>query len=337
MSIPYRTQRVLKRISVIVLAAVVILGAVWACWMLWVQRYIVYTPDEGAKLDFSLPPMQSGEVAVEPEELEISIYLNQGENAINTSTELTQLSGYYVEQSALKDLATVKSQIQSLEAGTAVMIDMKNIYGDFYYSSNVGTYRSSQVNAEEMDAIVSYLKRSGLYTIARIPAFRDYNYGLNNVPFGISHSSGAYLYMDDDGCYWLDPGSEGALSYLSQIITELKELGFDEVVLYDFCFPQTEKIQVSGDQTELLTNAANVLMSACATNSFALSFEKTQEFTMPEGRTRMYLSGLEASEAAAAAENSGVPDKTINLVFLTELYDTRFNEYSVMRPLSGAH
>ena len=76
MSIPYRTQRVLKRISVIVLAAVVILGAVWACWMLWVQRYIVYTPDEGAKLDFSLPPMQSGEVAVEPEELEISIYLN---------------------------------------------------------------------------------------------------------------------------------------------------------------------------------------------------------------------------------------------------------------------
>ena len=36
MSIPYRTQRVLKRISVIVLAAVVILGAVWACWMLWV-------------------------------------------------------------------------------------------------------------------------------------------------------------------------------------------------------------------------------------------------------------------------------------------------------------
>ena len=198
MSIPYRTQRVLKRLLVILLTAAVILGAVVACWMLWVQRYIIYTPEDGAKLDFDLPPIVQGELAVEPEEMEVSIYLNQGDAAINTSTELTQLTGYYVEQNALRDLDTVKSQIQALPAGSAVMIDMKNIYGDFYYSSNVGTFRSSKVNAEQMDALVSYLKKSGLYTIARIPAFRDYNFGLNNVNYGISHSSGAYLYMDDE-------------------------------------------------------------------------------------------------------------------------------------------
>ena len=58
---------------------------------------------------------------------------------------------------------------------------------------------------------------------------------------------------------------------------------------------------------------------------------------MPTGRTRVYLAGLEASQAAQAAADSGVPDTAINLVFLTELYDTRFNEYSVLRPLSGAH
>ena len=337
MSIPYRTQRVLKRISVILLTAAVILCAVVGCWMLWVQRYIVYTPDEGAKLDFNLPPMQPGELAVEPEEMEISIYINQGDEAINTSTELAQLSGYYVEGKELQDLATVKSQIQSLAAGTAVMIDMKNIYGDFYYSSTVGSYRSSRVNTEQMDALVTYLKRSGLYTIARIPAFRDYNFGLNNVNFGISHSSGAYLYMDDDGCYWLNPGSDGALSYLSQVITELKDLGFDEVLLSDFCFPQTQKIQVSGDQTELLTKAARVLMSACATDRFAVSFVKTADFTVPEGRSRIYVEGLDALQAANFAQSSGIADTAIKLVFLTELHDTRFDVYSVMRPLSGAH
>lgn len=337
MTIPYRTQRVLKQILITAVAALVVLAAVWACWLLWVQRYVVYTDDGSARLDFTIPPMQEGELAVPPEELDISIYFNQGDDAVVTTTELTQLTGYYVEADALSDIPAVKSQIQALEAGTAVMVDVKNIHGDFFYSSSVGTPRSSKVDTAAMDSLISYLDHSGMYTIARIPAFRDFYFGLNNVPFGVPHSSGGYLYQDDAGCYWLNPGSEGALSYLTQIITELKDLGFDEVVLYDFCFPETTSILVNGDKTELLTNAASVLLSACATNNFAVSFEKTADFTMPTGRTRLYLPGLEASQAAQAAADSGVPDTAINLVFLTELYDTRFNEYSVMRPLSGAH
>ena len=337
MTIPYRTQRVLKRIFAAILAISVVMAAVWVCWLLWVQRYVIYTADEGAKLDFSLPPMASGELAVAPEKTDIPIYLNQGENAINTSTELTQMIGYYVERTALKDLAAVKSQIQSLPAGTAVMVDVKNIQGEFYYSSTVGSNRSTSVTPSAMDDFITFLNRSGMYTIARLPAFRDYHYGLNHVPDGVHHSSGGYLYQDEAGCYWLHPGSQGTLSYLSQIISELKELGFDEVVLTDFSFPKTESILVDGDQETFLTNAANVLMTTCATNRFALSFEKTAAFTMPEGRTRMYLSGLEASQAAEAAANSGIADTAVNLVFVTELHDTRFDIYSVLRPLSGAH
>ena len=337
MTIPYRTQRALKRLFIAVLVIAVILAAGWGCWLLWVQRYIVYTADGGAKLNFDLPPMGEGELAVPPEEADVSIYFNEGDAAITTNTELTQLNGYYVEPDALKDIPAVKAQIQALKAGTAVMIDMKSIYGGFYYSSTVSATRSNTVNVEAMDDLVSYLRRSGMYTIARIPALRDYTYGLNHVPDGVPHSSGGYLYQDDDGCYWLNPGSQGTLSYLTQIIMELKDLGFDEVVLYDFCFPDTASILVNGSKTELLTNAANVLVTACTTNSFAVSFEKTADFTMPQGRTRMYLRGLQASEAAEAAANSGVADTLINLVFLTELHDTRFDAYSVMRPLSGAH
>ena len=337
MTIPYRTQRALKRLLVVILIVAVIFAAVWGCWLLWVQRYIIYTAEGGAKLDFDLPPMAEGQLAVPPEEVDIPIYFNEGEAAVTTNTELTQLNGYYVEPDALSDISAVKSQIQSLKAGTAVMIDVKNIRGGFYYSSTVSDTRASAVDIAQMDDLISFLKRSGMYTIARLPAFRDYTYGLNHVPDGVPHSSGGYLYQDDAGCYWLNPGSEGALSYLTQIITELKELGFDEVVLYDFCFPETTSILVNGDKTELLTNAASVLLSACATHNFAVSFEKTAEFTMPTGRTRLYLAGLEASQAAQAAAESGVPDTAINLVFLTELYDTRFNAYSVLRPLSGAH
>lgn len=337
MTIPYRTQRAIKRVLIAVAVIAVILAAIWGCWLLWVQRYIIYTAENGATLNFDLPPMADGELAVPPEDMDVSIYINEGEAAVNTNTELTQLNGYYVEPDALSDIPAVKAQIQSLKAGTPVMVDVKNIKGGFYYSSTVSTTRASGVDTAAMDDLISYLKRSGMYTIARIPALRDYTYGLNHVPDGVHHASGGYLYQDDEGCYWLNPGSEGTLSYLTQIIIELKELGFDEVVLYDFCFPETTSILVNGDQASLLTNAANVLLTACSTNSFAVSFEKTAEFTMPEGRTRVYLRGLEAAQAAEAAANSGVADTLINLVFLTELHDTRFNAYSVMRPLSGAH
>ena len=46
---------------------------------------------------------------------------------------------------------------------------------------------------------------------------------------------------------------------------------------------------------------------------------------------------MDALQAATFAPTSGVADTAINLVFLTELHDTRFDVFSVMRPLSGAH
>lgn len=337
MNIPYRTRRTVKRVLVILLAVILVAVAVWACWLIWLQRFIVYTADGDAVLDFDLPPMAAGQIATQPQEETVPIYYNEGEDAVNTSAELTQLVGYYVEPDQLQNLKEVKKQMAALEAGTGVMIDVKNIQGDFYYSSAVGANRAAGVDTEAMDELIAFMNKSSLYTIARLPALRDYAYGLNHVPNGVHHSSGLYLYQDDEGCYWLNPASEGTLSYLTQIVTELKTLGFDEVVFYDFCYPGTDSIQVDGSRPDNLTAAAATLTKACTTEWFALSFEKTEEFTMPEGRNRMYLSGIDAAQAASAAENSGVADPLINLVFLTELYDTRFNAYSVLRPLSGAH
>ncbi len=337
MTIPYRTQRVLKRIAVVLLAIAVLLAVIWACWFVWAQRYVVYSADGSARLNFDLPPIGTGTLATQPEKTDISIQFDQENVLAGNATELAQMTGYYVELSDLQDIPAVKQQIQALPAGTAVMVDVKNIHGAFYYSSAAGSTRSSQVNTEQMDDLIATLKRSNIYAIARIPALRDYTYGLNHVPDGVHHSSGGYLYMDDDGCYWLHPASQGTLSYLTQIIMELRELGFDEVVLDDFCFPETTSILVNGDKAELLTNAAKTLLSACATDSFAVSFVKSAEFTMPDGRSRMYLEGMDAMQAAAAAQSSGITDTAVKLVFLTPLHDTRFDVYSVLRPLSGAH
>ena len=336
MTIPYRTQRVLKRILLILLVILILLATLWVCWLLWVQRYIVFTADGKVKLDFNLPPIAQGQLAVPPEKEDIPIRYDKNDEMLGSATELAQMVGYYVELTELQNIPALKAQIIALPTGTPVMVDVKNIKGAFFYSSTVGATRNSQINAEAFDDLIATIKRCGHYAIAKLPALRDYTYGLNNVPDGVHHSSGRYLYMDDDGCYWLHPGSQGTLSYLTQIIMDLRNLGFDEVVLEDFCFPETTNILVNGDKEALLTNAAKVLLQACATDRFAVSFVKTAPFTMPEGRSRLYLTGMDASQAAAAAQSSGVSDTAVKLVFLTELHDTRFNVYSVLRPISGA-
>ena len=338
MIVPYRTQQALKRIGLVLLALGVLIAVAVGCWFIWAQRYIVYTADGQAKLDFDLPPISAGEAPKKPEAPDVTIRFESGEEEAGTKTDLAQMTGYYVEPEALKDLDTVKSQILALPAGTPVMIDVKSIHGAFYYSSAVSDTRSSKVDVQKMDELIAWMADRDIYRIAKFPALRDYTYGLNHVPDGVHHSSGGYLYQDGEGCYWLHPASQGTLSFLNQIIVELRNLGFDEVVLDDFCFPQnTSAIRVNGDREALLTTAASTLLSACATEEFALSFVRTEKFTPPTGRSRLYITGMDAAQAAEAAAASGVADTAVNLVFLTELHDTRFNVYSVLRPLSGAH
>lgn len=340
MTIPYRTQRVLKKIGYIALALAIIAALAAVCWFAWLSRYVVYTREQGAVLRFDIDPVvPAGTTAVPPEKpADISIYYNEGDNAINVSTELTQLVGYYVDTDALKDIATVKNQIQALPLDVPILLEVKNIYGNFYYSSNIADRNATSIDPVAMDELIAYLKNSNRYTIAYLPALRDYYYGLHHTNHGLPVKGGGYLWADEEYCYWLDPTKEGTISYLSSEINELKALGFDEVVFSEFRFPDTNKIAFSGDKESAIANAAQTLVTTCATDRFTVSFiGQNARFPLPEGKTRLYLTDVDAANAASLAAESGLENPAASLVFLTEFHDTRFDAYSVLRPLSAAH
>ena len=338
MIFPYRTRRFLKRAVTVLLVLTVVCAVVLLCWMLWLNRFLVYTRD-GVKLNFDLPPLSmGGQPAVKPSLPDVDIYYNEGENAlVPETTDLTQLVGYYVSTQALTtDFAAVEAQIRTLPVGSTVMLDVKNIRGRFYYSSALGA-SSEAVDPAAMDRLISYLRQNNFYLIARLPAFRDFQYGLDHVDFGIFNPNRLSLWWDEAGCYWLHPGSEGTLAYLVQIIGELKEKGFDEVVLEDFRFPDTNNIYLEGDRTEILTKTAQSLVKICATETFAVSFHGSDPaFPLPEGRSRLYLTNVAAADAENAAQQSGLEDPAVRLVFLTELMDTRYEDYGVLRPVDTA-
>jgi hypothetical protein len=333
--IPYRFRHSLRKCLTALLWVAVICGVFFLCWLLWLNRYIIYTRD-GAKLDFDQSPdYPQGELAVPPTvDTTVNIYFDDGSQTPDAdNTELKQLSGVYVTGNMLSgNFDAVAQQLKALPAGSTIMLDVKSIHGKFYYTTDLGP-GSTVVPTQQMSQLIAQLQRSGHYLIAKMPAFRDYYYALDHVSSGIYNKNRKSLWLDPDRTYWLNPAKEDILSYLWEIITELRLMGFDEVVLSDFSVPQNDYIYYDADPAEVIQKAANAL-SAIASDTFAVSFLVTDPtFPIPEGRSRLYFADVAAANAASTAAATGIAETDKRIVFLTNLMDTRYDPYSVLRPL----
>ena len=340
MSIPYRTQQNLKHFAIGLLIFVVVGSIALVLWFVWMQRFVVYTRESGAVLDFKAQTIPlDGQEAIPPEEdMQIEIHYNEGEDKISLSTELAQMNGFYLDaDTVIRDPEAAWETIQTLPAGTAVLMDVKSAVGTFYYSTTTGRPLSDTADISGMDELIANLRSSGYYTIARVPALRDREYGIDNTRAGLP-TSGGYLWMDNDGCYWLNPTKEDTITYLMKIADELRELGFNEVMFDEFRFPNTKKIVFKEDKPLALAETAQTLVSSCATDYFAVSFSYDGTWTPPGGRSRVYIDDVnDPAMIPETIQNLVLTDPAIRLVFLTSNLDTRFETYSAMRPIHLAH
>ena len=346
MSIPYRTRRSLKTffVTVLVLILVAVMGLLG--WLIWLNRYVVYSRD-GAKLDFSLNlDFGPGVKPVPPEPGEtVQVHDKVDPNDPELiQKELVRFSGYYVTLEDLTgDFDAVAQQLSQLPRGSTVLLELKDVRGYVYYSSEYGK-QSKDFDSKKVDQLLKDLKSWGHYVIVKIPAFQEYHFFMDDergrVPYGLPKTGGnGSLWLDRSGpCYWLNPASDGTLTYLIQLVTQLRSMGVDEVVFSDFRFPETDQIRFEGDKDQALNDCATTLVKTCATDRFCVSFERTQaDLTLPEGRTRLYLTGVSAADAATQAGKTDFADPSVQVVFLTELSDTRYDDYCVLRPLGSAH
>ena len=340
MNIPYRTQRVLNRVGTVLLVLLLVGIAAWLCWVMWLQRYVVYT-DEGASLDFGQSSNDVvGEEAIPPvAEANVSIFYNEGANAIDTTNDLKQLSGYYITNDMVKeDYDNVLLQVERLSSGTPVMIEMKGPYGSFFYNTNLsGATISQSTDIAAYEALVSKMMSKGLYTIAQISSLRDWSFGYNNVSSGLFLPSRIGLWEDEGRMYWLDPTKSSTTTWISQVVMELKNMGFNEVMLADFCFPNSTGYLFEGDKTEALKSAASTLLSTCGSSDFVLSFGVSDPtFTLPGERCRLYINAATAGNISQVASQVTFEEPEVRLVFLADSGDTRYDEYSVLRSIEIA-
>lgn len=332
MKLSYRTRCALKGAGKAALVLLVVAALAYGLWFSWLNRFVVYSREKGASLDFSFSITdRTGIAAEKPEETPpVSVFYNDGQYEVE-SEELSKLKGYYVTSAQLEnDLEGVLAKLQELPKGTAVMIDVKSPKGNLFYSSAIRENRALGIDPEAMDELIETVNSAGLYTIARLPAFKDRAYGVE-YPMQTMQTASGYGW-DDNGYYWISPGKTQVQEYVTQLALELRGLGFREVVFTEFRFPDTNKIVFSGDKKQTLIDVAQTIMKTCTTDRFTVSFEDGG-FGFPEGKCRIYAQNITAANVESYVEKFQKENPEASFVFVTELHDTRYEQYGVLRPL----
>lgn len=334
----YRNKRILKRALVVlcVLAALALMFCL--CRFIYLQRYLVYSED-GVRFDYDQQIDREPQISKpqwDPSDVEIITQEPAEQVSTNTDVPMTRLSGYYLSTEMLLDMERVKEAMAETEEMDAVMLDLKSIYGNFYYSSGLPGAVKSSADIAAVDNLIEQLANDpNVYLIARIAALSDNNFALDHQNCGLPLRSGA-LWMDSNGCYWLDPMKEEVQSYLVAIAEELAFMGFDEVVFDGFVVPDSTSIVYSGELTreQAAADAAESISAALENAPIRVSFNSENQ-AVAEVSDRIYLVTDNGSAVAGLVEGiqASMEDPAAQIVFLTASRDTRFEGYGLLRPL----
>lgn len=335
----YHNKRLLRRTLLIILLAVLLIAAVVICRFIYLARFIRYD-DTGAHLDYSqdltpVYPPTGGEPETE-EEFPFDTVIVSSDSV--ESEPLQKLHGYYITASMLaEDVQRVRDALNTLQDCNAIMIDVKSVFGNFYYSSKLAGATMATVDIDAVDALIrDLLAMKDVTVIARIPAFSDPNYALAHQTQGLPLYTGA-LWTDENGCYWLNPYSNDVQAWVSTIAIELSNLGFDEVLIDDFRFPDSDRISWNDPSVtprDAILDAADVV-SANLTGYRAYVAFGTDDPEIAAFCDRAYITCDDPAEIGAllSAMEPAVENAETELVFLTASHDTRFDVCGVLRPL----
>lgn len=136
----------------------------------------------------------------------------------------------------------LSSYIETIKACgfNAIVIDMKDDWGDICYSSN--NRIANEINSVKsyIDAgdVLEALTKENIYAIARIVVFKDKRlYMANNSKYAIWDKKENKPWKGNTKEYWNDPYSEFVQDYNIAIANELQELGFNEIQFDYIRFP----------------------------------------------------------------------------------------------------
>ena len=335
----YRNKRLLKRTLKIALAVILGIAALIICRFIYLGRFVTYD-DAGAHLDYEQHLSANRTPAIEQPEEDFSFdtVLDDTSKEDGTQGQLEKLTGYYITTTMLTaGVDQVREALSQVDDYNAILLDVKSIFGSFYYSTSItGAAKATVLDVKQVDALIQELSQmKGVTLIARVPAFSDPEYALKHQSQALPLYSGA-LWTDEHDCYWLNPYSNDVQGYLTSIALELSDLGFDEVLFDNFYFPDSDRISWTGSVTkqEAILDAADNLSANLLNQSIRLCLGTSDPEVAAYG-SRAFLTTNNASQIDSdiSALSEALPDSASQIAYITDSRDTRFDACSAFRPL----
>ncbi len=150
-----------------------------------------------------------------------------------------------LDRSLLTDEDSITAAARQLaQQGTAyALITFKDESGSIYYASAVANAADS-IAEQTVDAgrIAALLRQQGIIPVAQLCAFQDPVAAYTDRSMAI-HYSAEMLWLDNvsaaaGGKPWLNPYADSAVQFVGDLVEELRDLGYEQMVLTGVQFPK---------------------------------------------------------------------------------------------------
>lgn len=177
----------------------------------------------------------------------------------------------YLPASAVQnsnELNTLISQLQALDINN-VVLELKDEEGIVYYDSQVEAAQNAGVissNPVDLASVIQQFHASGITVTAKLHAFQDdpaakYLGGLSASTDAVVRYKGdtSYVWVDaavnNGGKRWLNPYSDAAQKYITDLSNELVSMGCTNILLDSVQFPSGEALDMTdyGSKQDTMT------------------------------------------------------------------------------------
>ena len=244
----YRGRRsgVARFLPVIVLILILLA----ACGFMLAQEHIIYSDDGSIRLD--LPFMNREEPEEDNKEQtqpgnQLDQVIDQPQTEQDTQVAAPAEDPYGEHRLVeLKSLpADGDALVRQLEEAGAngFVYTVRDNTGQVFLDS-AASIRSASKGAAGTGAKLSLLcQQEGVVSVARLNCFHDSYFAWVNMEGAGVCQSGGHIWYDDLSYHWIDPAKELTRQYVIGLALECAQLGFDELLLEEMCYPSSGKLE----------------------------------------------------------------------------------------------
>ena len=257
----------------ILLSILLVLTIVVAVSVIYMQQYLVYSPDGHRQI--VLPWQTEGGKEPPPEEnpendplAGLDVVVQEPEPEAPKDTVAFTIPAQPLRQNVWGEISDMSFSERSSGTYNAVAVRLKTSNGTIYFNSANAVSGAVDIMddpGEDPDETAITLglitSREGVHTIASMACLQDFKAANADVEGRGLKNTGGYIFYDGNNSLWLDPAKPGAREYVCALAKEIAEMGFDELLLTDFSYPTEGKINKIAYNTDVpLANNLDLLL-----------------------------------------------------------------------------